>query len=542
MTSSSESTANESAKLEPPLPAIGDAASTLPPQTWDPSGPPLPEPELNPNLAIFPCVKGYEILGVLGRGGMGIVYKARQIALDRLVALKMVLAGIHAAPDELGRFRSEAEAVAKLQHPNIVQIYEVGDCDGRPYLSLEFVGGGSLAQKLNGLPIPSAQAAALMATVARAIHAAHERGIVHRDLKPANVLLTEDGTPKITDFGLAKRLDRDSGRTRTGTIMGTPAYMAPEQAGGRSKDIGPATDVYSLGAILYELLTGQAPFRADTPLDTVLQVLDREPAPPRTLNPTVPRELEAVCLKCLEKDKRHRYASAAELAEDIERYLEGAAITAGNFNVLDRLARTLERSHYDVEFHTWSTMLLLFAPIMLLAHSAIFVLDFGGPPYPHARTRFIHLTEYALLGLVAWRFGAGRLRPSSAAERLLWSIWLGYILASVILGTINREMEGTESTVGELALYPSKAALAGLAFFAMGGSYWGRCYAFGAAFFVLAVLIPLNLHWGPLAFGLLWCCILTGLGLRLRWMNRAALRHAHDPTRTWPGLTSSSQS
>jgi serine/threonine protein kinase len=511
----------------------GDAAPTLPPQTLGGQDTTPPEPELNPKLAIWPCVPGYEINGVLGRGGMGIVYKARHLRLDRIVALKMVLAGAHAAPDEVGRFRTEAEAVAKMQHANIVQIYEVGDCDGRPYISLEFVGGGSLAQKLNGLPMASTKAARLIATLARAIHAAHERGIVHRDLKPANVLLTEDGTPKITDFGLAKRLDRDSGRTRSGTIMGTPAYMAPEQASGRSKDIGPATDVYSLGAILYELLTGQPPFRADTPLDTVLQLLDREPAPPRAVNPGVPRELEAICLKCLEKNSRHRYATAAALADDLEHYLEGVAVSAGSFNVLNRLARTLDRSHYDVQFQAWSKMLLLFAPIMLISHSAIFAFDYSGPPYPRNWTRLIHLTEYILLALVGWRSLSGRYRPSSAAERLLWSIWLGYIVASVIIGTINREMVSPDDLFGELAMYPSKAALAGLAFFAMGGSYWGRCYAFGGAFFLLALLMPIDLHWAPLSFGLLWFGILTGLGLRLHWLSKTDDPKAHEPTKTW---------
>jgi serine/threonine protein kinase len=498
-------------------------APTLPPQNLEGQPPAAPQPELNPNLVLWPTVKGYEIQGVLGRGGMGIVYKARQIGLDRLVALKMVLGGIHATPDELERFRREAEAVAKLQHPNIVQIYEVGDCDGRPYLSLEFIGGGSLAQKLNGLPMPAAKAAGLVATLARAIHLAHERGIVHRDLKPANVLLTEDGTPKITDFGLAKRLDRDSGRTRSGAIMGTPAYMAPEQASGRSKDVGPATDVYALGAILYELLTGQAPFRADTPIDTVLLVLEREPPPPRALNPSASRELEAICLKCLEKNKADRYLSAAALAEDLERYLEGIAISAGNFNVMNRLARTLDRSQYDVDFRDWSSMLLLFAPIMLLAHSALFVLGLHEPPFPLGWTRTVHLTEYGLLGVVYWIYGSGRLRAASSSERLLRSIWLGYIAASVILNTINREMQLGDTTLSELALYPSKAVLAGLAFFAMGGSYWGRCYAFGIAFFLLAVTMPLKLHWAPLLFGATWFVVLLRLGLRLRWLNQRAI-------------------
>src|SRR5665213_3615278 len=250
----------------------------------------------------------YELLDELGRGGMGVVYKARQSKLNRLVALKMILAGEYAGEKELARFRTEAEAVARLQHPNIVQIFEVGEHDGHPYFSLEFVDGGSLAQKLDGTPLPPQQAARLVETLARAMHAAHQAGVVHRDLKPANVLLTADGTPKITDFGLAKKLDADAGQTQSGAIMGTPSYMAPEQAGGKSNEIGPAADTYAMGAILYECLTGRPPFKASTPLDTVLQVVSDEPAPPRKLQSKTPRDLETICLKCLQKAPSKRYA------------------------------------------------------------------------------------------------------------------------------------------------------------------------------------------------------------------------------------------
>jgi serine/threonine protein kinase len=225
---------------------------------------------------------------------MGVVYKARQVALNRVVALKMILAGGHAGAEARARFRAEAEAVARLQHPNIVQVFEVGEHEGRPFFSLEFVDGGSLQGRLDGTPQAPAEAAALVRTLARAMHAAHEKGVVHRDLKPANVLLAADGTPKVTDFGLAKSLDEE-GHTQTGEIMGTPSYMAPEQAGGDKRQIGPTTDVYALGAILYELLTGRPPFRGPTPLDTILQVVSDEPVPPRRLQPKAPCDLERVC-------------------------------------------------------------------------------------------------------------------------------------------------------------------------------------------------------------------------------------------------------
>jgi tetratricopeptide (TPR) repeat protein len=267
-----------------------------------------------------PSVPGYAILEVLGRGGMGVVYKALQASLNRLVALKMIRSGPLADLEELARFRQEAEAVARLQHPNVVQIYEVGEHGGHPFLALEFVEGGSLAARLAGTPQPARQAAELVETLARAIHDAHGRGIVHRDLKPANVLLTRDGTPKISDFGLAKRLDVEAGRTPSGAVLGTPSYMAPEQARGKSREVGPLADVYALGAVLYELLTGRPPFRGETAADTLLQVLSEEPVSPSRLQPKVPRDLETICLKCLQKDPRRRYASALDLAEDLRRF------------------------------------------------------------------------------------------------------------------------------------------------------------------------------------------------------------------------------
>jgi WD40 repeat protein len=287
-------------------------------------------------------VPGYEVLEELGRGGMGVVYKARQLSLHRVVALKMILAGGHAGTGELARFRTEAEAIARLQHPHIVQIYEVGEHEGRPYFSLEFCAGGSLDRKLGGTPLPANEAASLVETLARAMHAAHEKGVVHRDLKPANVLLAEDGTPKITDFGLAKKLD-EAGQTASGAVMGTPSYMAPEQASGKSQAIGPVTDVYALGAILYECLTGRPPFKAATLMETLHQVLTDEAAPPRRLQSQTPRDLETVCLRCLEKRPERRYASALELADELRRFLAGEPVKARPVGMLERAAKWARR-------------------------------------------------------------------------------------------------------------------------------------------------------------------------------------------------------
>ncbi len=292
----------------------------------------------------WPKVPGYDIVGELGRGGMGVVYKARQEGLHRWVALKVILGGTHAGSERLARFQAEAEAVARLQHPNIVQIHEVGEHDGLPYFSLEFVDGGTLDQKVHRRPQPPREAAYLVETLARAMHYAHEHGVVHRDLKPANVLLTQSGVPKITDFGLAKRLESDSGQTRSGAILGTPSYMAPEQARGEIHAVGPLVDVYALGAVLYELLTGRPPFQGANASETIVQVTCEEPMPPSRWQTALPRDLETICLKCLQKEPSRRYADAGALAEDLRRYLAGEPILARPISAFERGWRWCRRN------------------------------------------------------------------------------------------------------------------------------------------------------------------------------------------------------
>jgi serine/threonine-protein kinase len=321
----------------------------------------FPPPEKTtppPDGPDLPPVPGYEVEAVLGRGGMGIVFRASHVRLKRRVALKMLLAGAYAAPHERARFQREAEAVAALRHPNIVQVYDVGDSDGRPYFTMEYVEGSSLAHQLAGAPQPACQAAQLVATLAAAVHAAHARGIVHRDLKPANVLLAEDGTPKVTDFGLARRQDAGAGLTHTGEAVGTPSYMAPEQAQGRPDMVGPATDIYGLGAILYEMLTGRPPFRAATAAETVQQVIAQEPAPPSRLNDQVPRDLETICLKCLHKEPSRRYGVATELAGDLLRFLRGEPILARRAGPAERVLKWTRR-HRALAASLVSGMLLL---------------------------------------------------------------------------------------------------------------------------------------------------------------------------------------
>jgi len=311
------------------------------------SGQPQGAPPIGTKVRYF---GDYELLQEIARGGMGVVYKARQINLNRTVALKMILAGQLASEDDVRRFYTEAEAAANLDHPGIVPIFEVGEHEGQHYFSMGFVEGESLADRLKEGPLPPREAAELTKKVAAAIGYAHERGVIHRDLKPANVLLkaalgkasgsrpsTLDSQPMVTDFGLAKRVEGESDLTASGQILGTPSYMPPEQASGKVDEVTESADVYSLGAILYALVTGRPPFQADNPLDTLLQVLEREPVSPRTLNPKVPQDLETICLKCLEKESHRRYASAHDLAEELHRFLDGRPIVA---RPISRTART----------------------------------------------------------------------------------------------------------------------------------------------------------------------------------------------------------
>jgi serine/threonine protein kinase len=329
-------------------PALKKLAGTTPPSVGDTRGAETPAPvPPRPRRPTLPEVPGYTILEEVGRGGMGVVYKARHEKLKRVVALKMVLAPPEKGQRDRSRFAAEAESVARLHHPNIVQIFEVGEHDGYPWLALEFVEGGTLKQHLRGQQQPLRASAQLLEVLARTIHVAHLRGIVHRDLKPTNILLalanpheeeeaaTEPhqatqlyGIPRITDFGLAKQMDAERVMTQFGEVLGTPAYMAPEQARGHNPEVGPAVDVYSLGAILYEMLTGRPPFQADNVFDLLQLATNSPPTPPRQLRPEIPRALEAICLKCLEKDPYKRYHTAQALADDLRRFLNGDATRA----------------------------------------------------------------------------------------------------------------------------------------------------------------------------------------------------------------------
>ncbi|OWK38223.1 serine/threonine-protein kinase [Fimbriiglobus ruber] len=312
----------------------------------------------------LPQIPGYEVEAVLGHGGMGVVYRARHLALKRTVALKMLAAG-HSHPAQRARFKAEAEAVARLQHPNIVQIHEIGDAGGRPFIALEFVEGGSLANRLAGRPLPAHDAARLVGALAEAMHLAHSRNLVHRDLKPGNILLTNfPGTPvgmcqpKVADFGLARQLDTDSGQTFDGLVLGTPSYMAPEQAEGHAYAAGPAADVYALGAILYECLTGRPPFKGVNSRETLILVRTQEPVVPSTVNRKTPRDLETICLKCLHKKPEQRYASARELADDLGRFVRDEPVTARPVGLTERVVKWTRRHRSLAAFLAVGVLLL----------------------------------------------------------------------------------------------------------------------------------------------------------------------------------------
>ena len=463
----------------------------------------------------------YELLEELARGGMGIVYKARQLNLNRIVALKMILAGQLASSEDVQRFCTEAEAAANLDHPGIVPVYDVGAHGGQHYFSMGYVDGCSLAERLRDGPVSSHVAATILHQICDAVHYAHEHGVIHRDLKPANILLetneaSEGARPRITDFGLAKRLTSDSQLTHTGQLLGTPSYMSPEQAtAGAKHPIGPSSDIYSLGAILYQLLTGRPPFQAETALDTLSQLLESDPLPPRLLNRNVPRELEAICMKCLAKEPKHRYPSARELGNDLARYLNGEPIRAAGINLLDRVTQALRPSQREEHFREWGFGLMAFGIVILLSHAAIYFLE--GSWQPSLVTYFLpRAVMFATLLGMLWHFRHHYLLPTNSAERLVWVVWIGYLLAlaasnaaRVALGHHQRES------------YATFAVLAGFGFLIMGGHVWSGGYVVGLVFLSCAPLLALYVEAAPLISGGLWAAALFTFGLHYWYRGRA---------------------
>ncbi|WP_020471094.1 serine/threonine-protein kinase [Zavarzinella formosa] len=459
-------------------------------------------------------IPGYEILEELGRGGMGVVYRARQLSLNRIVALKMLIR--HGAT-ELDRFRVEAEAIGRLQHSNIIHVFEIGEVDGSPFFTLEYCPNGNLSRKIGRRPMGNREAAELIRELAEAMEIVHQSGIIHRDLKPANVLMSSDGTPKVTDFGIAKT-NQDSTHTQTGIILGTPSYMAPEQAEGMNKDVGPAADVYSLGAILYECLTGRPPFVAGTTLETIRQVLEQEPLPPRLLNHAADQDLEKITLKCLQKRPSERYSSASELAADLKRYLDGEPITARSVNLFERLHRELHRNQHEAKLRPWGAGIMWLGAIIFAAQTATSILLMAGVFQPVAfwGPRII---LFVLIGFWLRRYGFGNgLLPSNPLERMLWATWIGYLLAFAAMFLVMEAMGH-----GHLEIYGPAMVLSGMAWFTMGGCVWGGCYVIGLLFLVASPgMTWLNeTAWGPGVFGAAWGATLLALGARYMIRSRS---------------------
>jgi serine/threonine-protein kinase len=466
---------------------------------------------------------GYELVEELGRGAMGVVYKAWEPSLQRFVALKMILRGEHAAPADLARFRGEAQAAGRLSHPHIVPVYQVGEHEDQAYFSMQFVAGTTLAGLLAGGPLPPRTAARHVAAMARAVHHAHEQGILHRDLKPSNVLIDASDQPLVTDFGLAKRVsgaERSAGLTGTGAIVGTPSYMAPEQAAGGAGPLLPAADVYSLGAILYEALTGRPPFQAASAVAVLLLVRSEEPVRPRLLNPNLDPELEMICLRCLEKRPEHRYASAAALADDLEAFLQGNPVSARTSSLAYFVGRLFRETHHAAVLENWG-VLWMWHSLMILLLCAVTSLMY----WSDVRSHLPYVTLWSI-GLIAWGtfFWSWRRRggPVTFVERQIAHAWAAGVIASIGNFVVEVLLE-----LPALTLSPVLAIFAGMVFLVKAGTLSGWFYYAAAASFLTA--IPMALYAdsgvGPLLFGVVTAVCFFVPGLKYYRQRLRATQH-----------------
>jgi tRNA A-37 threonylcarbamoyl transferase component Bud32 len=460
-----------------------------------------------PGVTPLPAAFGdYELLEELGRGGMGVVYRARQKSLGRIVAVKMLLRRELATAADLTRFRAEAEAAARLDHPNIVPIFEVGEQDGLPFYSMRFIEGTTLAKRLAAGSLSPRGAAEILAVVASAVDMAHGRGVLHRDLKPSNILIDAAGVPHVSDFGLAKRIEQDQTVTHTGAILGTPCYMSPEQAAGSRGDVGPASDVWSLGAILYQTLTGRPPFQASNPMDTLLAVLESDPPPPRSIAAGVDRDLELIALKSLQKPADLRYRSAASLAADLRAYLAGEPVLARRGGLMDVYSRLFRETHHAVVLENWGLLWMGHAVVILALCVVTDVLAWRG-----VESRWPYILLWAG-GLAVWApiFWALRHRtgPVTAVERQIAHVWGGSVIASSLLFWVEQFLG-----LPVLTLSPVLALFAGLVFFAKAGILSGVFYIQAAVLFATSLVMCLVPAYQHVIFGLVSgaCFFIPGL-------------------------------
>ncbi len=445
----------------------------------------------------------FELLEEIGRGGMGVVYRAWQKSLNRVVALKMILRGEHASPADVARFQVEAQAAAHLEHPNIVPVYAAGEQDGQEWFCMRFVEGETLSSLLSHGPLRPRDAAWFLATIAEAVSFAHQRGILHRDLKPSNILIDRQGHPHITDFGLAKRVSGakgvpvGAGLTLSGSIVGTPAYMAPEQVTISRGKPSPVSDVYSLGIILYEMLTGRPPFQAPTPVDTLLLVLDQDPVRPGMLNPKVDPDLELICLKCIQKDPELRYDSAAALAADLNAYLQGGTLSVrgGSFRDLAGLFKRIVReTHHAVVLENWGKLWMIHSAMVLLICVATFLLRHSGQENPGY---YLGLWGGGLIvwGGVFWSLRK-RAGPILFVERQVAHVWAGAVAATISVFVVEILLQRPV-----LSLTPILAVIAGMTFVVKAGMLSGWFYLWAALQFLSTIPIAMFPDVGPLIFG-----------------------------------------
>ncbi len=475
---------------------------------------PLPsspdDPQHGPPVNAPSVFGDYELLEEVGRGGMGVVYRARQASLGRIVALKLMLRGANPTESDLSRFRSEAESAARLDHPAIVPIYEVGQHNTQPFFTMKYVAGTTLSHRLADGPMPPREAATLLVPICRAIQFAHEHGLLHRDLKPSNILIGDDGHPHITDFGLAKRVSNDAGLTASGAVLGTPSYMAPEQAAGNRGELGPPTDVYSLGTVLYQMLTGRPPFQAATAVETVLMVLEQEPLPPRLVNPGADRELEMIALKCLQKPPELRYATAGQLADDLEAYLadEPTAARSGVFSQV--IARAFRETHHATVLENWGLLWMWHSLALLVVCVLTNVFEWRGVTSP---------LPYLLLwtaGLGAWAAIFWQLRhrsgPVTFIERQIAHVWAASMISIGLLFIVEMILD-----MPVLGLSPVLGLTSGMIFLVKAGMLTGQFYIQALALFAtaigMAVLQRFQIPLGITLFGLVsaGCFFFPGL-------------------------------
>ncbi|MFP6701357.1 MAG: serine/threonine-protein kinase [Planctomycetaceae bacterium] len=441
-----------------------------------------------PLQAMPESIGEYQLLEELGRGGMGVVYRAHQASLDRDVAVKMILRGDWASEIDLARFHSEAESAARLEHPNIVPIYEVGQHEGLPYFSMRLIEGVTFSDKMADGPLDSRQAAELMLPVCRAIDAAHQEGVLHRDLKPSNILVDHENVPYITDFGLAKRIPTESDPsqpetlTGSGAILGTPSYMSPEQAAGQRGRVQEQSDVYSLGAILYALITGQPPFRANSPVDTMIQVLEQEAAPPRLLNPDIDTDLEMIAMKCLQKPIDLRYNTAGLLADDLQAFLNNEPVSARSSQFSQVLSRAFRETHHAVVLENWGLLWMWHSLVLVVLCLWTNWLQARGfdTPWPYL---WVWGAGAGLWALIFWNLRK-RAGPVTFVERQIAHVWAGSMAGSTLLYVVEPIL-GLET----LRLSPILGLLTGAVFLVKAGILSGHFYVQAAILFASAPLM-----------------------------------------------------